>query len=74
MSPPRLVVMPGASLLELTPVASGLRVRCPGCGQVRVFADDTTGPACFVHGDGCSVHRQIVDALRHYERTTVRRG
>lgn len=74
MSQPRVIVMPGASLLELTPVAGGVHIHCPGCHTVQVFADDAAGTTGFVHGDGCPVHRQIADALRIYERDTVRRG
>jgi hypothetical protein len=75
MSPPRVVVMPGASLLTLTPVPGGLRVECPGCHAVQMFADDAAGTIGFVHADtGCPVHRQIAAALREYERTEVRRG
>ena len=74
MKKSRVVLMPGASLMEMTPVTGGLQVRCPACGQVQVFADDGEGLTSFVHGDGCSVHRQIVDALRQYERLTVRHG
>lgn len=71
---PRMIVLPGASLLECWPVADGLKVRCPSCHAVRVFADAEDGPVGFVHADGCDVHRRILEAQRTYERTTVRRG
>jgi len=73
---PRLVLLPGASLMEMTPVAGGLNVRCPGCGAEQLFADGAVGTtsAAFVHADRCPVHRRIEQAIKRYERATVRRG
>lgn len=68
MPPPLLV--PGASLLEVTPVAGGLRVRCPGCCTEYLVPPGSEMPT-FVHADnGCPVLRTIADALARFEHTT----
>ncbi len=57
---------PGASLLELTAVADGLRVRCPGCEVVVVMRGDQAD--VFTHADGCPVYTRIKKGLRRYAR------
>lgn len=52
-----VLVMPGASLMDITPTAGGVEVRCPGCGNVQVFT--ASGPARFLHEADCEVHRSI---------------
>lgn len=75
MSAPRVLVMPGASLMQIMPVAGGLRVHCPGCNAEQVFAAATAETtAAFVHADGCPVHRRIEDALSRYAHSPVQRG
>jgi hypothetical protein len=56
--------------MELTPVADGLRVRCPGCGVVMVMHVGDV----FVHQDDCAVYERIKKATREYEQTVVKHG
>ncbi len=62
MSDPIVVVMPGASLMDITPKPWGVEVRCPGCGNVQYF-NVTSGSVAFIHEDDCEVHAQIRSAL-----------
>jgi hypothetical protein len=66
------IVMPGISLLEWTPVAGGVRVRCPGCCAEQTVAAGAEVPV-FEHGDrGCPVFRQIEAALVAFDLATER--
>jgi hypothetical protein len=65
-----VISCPGASLMEIVPVNAGLRVRYPGCGNVRIYGGEQ--PDDFVHEDGCSVYARIKKAMRLYERKIVR--
>jgi hypothetical protein len=69
---PAVIVMPGASLMEITFVAGGARVRCPGCDADQEFRTGTASPAAFVHFEGCPVYRRILNALEQFERTALR--
>jgi hypothetical protein len=59
----KIINFPGASLLELSPVTDGLRVRCPGCDVVMVVRDRTD---MFIHKTGCPVHTRITKATQRY--------
>lgn len=77
MNTPVFVVFPGASLMDVTPVAGGLRVECPGCGAMQVFTPPRNGEHqhwAFTHEDECPVHARIEAAIARYERRVVRRG
>lgn len=67
-----MLVLPGASLMEITPLADGVRVRCPGCGNEEEYRG--TGDRRFMHEADCSVHQQIARAMRLYVRDVVRHG
>jgi predicted RNA-binding Zn-ribbon protein involved in translation (DUF1610 family) len=66
------LILPGASLMEITPLADGVRVRCPGCGNEEEYRD--TGHREFRHEDRCAVYARIEQALRIYEQDEVKRG
>ena len=75
MRPPTIVLIPGATLLDITPTSYGVTVRCPGCEHVQHFTTSTgTRHATFLHEDDCPVHARILHAIATYERDTVRRG
>lgn len=58
----RVCIIPGASLMRITPTADGLRMTCPGC---RVSQDYRgAGHHAFPHGDDCPIHARIVRALQ----------
>ncbi len=67
-----VMFLPGASLMEVTPIADGVRVRCPGCGNAREYRGN--GHREFTHEDRCSVYRRITQAMHIYERDEVKRG
>jgi hypothetical protein len=69
---PRVLLFPGATLMELTPTAGGLRVRCPGCRATRVVHDDETD-VTFKHEEHCPVYHRIEAATRRYAQK-VKRG
>lgn len=68
-APLTIVILPGASLLDIQPLADGMTlVRCPGCGATRVFTARPAGAAishvAFVHEeDDCPVLVRIEAAL-----------
>ena len=68
----QIIILPGASLMEITPLNDGVRVRCPGCGNVEEFHGK--GERAFAHEDRCPVHARIEKAIRRYERDEVKRG
>lgn len=77
MSRPTVLLFPGASLMEITPLSSGVQVRCPGCGAVQRFLLSemgTAGHVAFTHEDGCAVHSRIQAAIQQYERGVVNYG
>ena len=77
MTDPVAVLFPGASLMEITDVAGGLQVRCPGCGvteRYRVKVATGVRREDFTHEDKCPVHARIEATIRCYERETVRHG
>lgn len=77
MSAPVLLVFPGASLMDIEPVAGGVRVRCPGCDAEQVFATPGSGQqrcATFEHEADCPVHARIRAAVEQDQRAVVRRG
>ncbi len=62
---PTILILPGASLLEITQDANGdVSVRCPGCGESWQFAP--TGPGLHEttlrHDDACLVLATIREA------------
>jgi predicted RNA-binding Zn-ribbon protein involved in translation (DUF1610 family) len=61
-----VVLFPGASLMEITPLDDGLRVRCPGCGNEQVYRGDRVRD--FGHEDGCPVYARIQQAQRVVNR------
>jgi hypothetical protein len=64
----RILLFPGASLMQLTPVAGGLRVRCPGCGHTEIVRDNQRA-VDFRHRDGrCPVLRRLEAAERRLPR------
>lgn len=67
-----LLVLPGASLMEVTQLADGVRVRCPGCGNEQEYCGK--GHREFTHGYKCSVYARIERAIHLYERDEVKRG
>jgi len=56
-----IIVLPGASLMDIRPRSWGVEVRCPGCGNTQFFT--TSGAATFVHEDGCEIYSRIRAAL-----------
>ena len=77
MTAPTLLVMPGASLMEITTVTGGFNVRCPGCGEslhVRHGEARSGGSLGLAHEDDCPVYAQIQDAIERYEHNVVRYG
>lgn len=67
-APLTVLIFPGASLMDIRPLAAGLVViRCPACGASAVFAANATGmmvPATFVHeDDDCPIFLRIEAAL-----------
>ena len=61
-----MVMMPGASLMEITTVPGGLNVRCPGCGESLVICDSEVekgGNMSLAHEDDCPVYARINDAI-----------
>jgi predicted RNA-binding Zn-ribbon protein involved in translation (DUF1610 family) len=68
----KVLFLPGASLMEITPLADGVRVRCPGCGHEQEYRGK--GHREFRHDDHCSVYARIEQALHIYERDEVKRG
>jgi hypothetical protein len=63
----KLLVFPGASLMEITPLDDGgLLVRCPGCGHEQVFRG--TGERGFTHGERCPVFAKIDRAMHEVQR------
>jgi hypothetical protein len=66
-----IMTFPGASLMEISAVEGGVRVRCPGCEQVTVYRGTFSD---FGHADGCPVHTRIAEALRLYDQQVVRCG
>jgi predicted RNA-binding Zn-ribbon protein involved in translation (DUF1610 family) len=64
--------LPGASLMEITTLADGVRVRCPGCGNAQEYRGK--GHREFTHEDRCSVYTRIKQAIQIYERDEVKRG
>ena len=72
-----IMLMPGASLMELTTVPGGLNVRCPGCGESLYVSDEQArsgGNLSLAHEDDCSVYARINDAIERYDRNVVRYG
>ena len=72
-----IMVMPGASLMEITTVPGGLNVRCPGCGESLYVRDERArcgGTMSLAHEDDCPVYARINDAIERYERNLVRYG
>ena len=72
-----IVMMPGASLMEITAVPGGLNVRCPGCGESLHVRDEQArsgGNLNLAHEDDCPVYRKIQDAIERYEHNVVRHG
>ena len=67
-----LVILPGASLMEITPLGDGVRVRCPDCGNEQEYRGN--GHRAFTHEDRCPVHARIQRAIHIYERDEVKRG
>lgn len=68
----RHVILPGASLMEIMPLADGFCVRCPGCGATQVYRGH--GHRVFTHGDRCEVFARIERATEIYARDVVNRG
>ena len=68
----KLLIIPGASLMQITPIADGVRVRCPGCGIERELRGK--GHREFAHKDRCPVYEKIERAVHVYERDEVKRG
>jgi predicted RNA-binding Zn-ribbon protein involved in translation (DUF1610 family) len=68
----KLLILPGASLMELTPLDGGVRVRCPGCGNEQEYRGK--GHREFTHRDLCPIHARIEQAIHVYERDEVKRG
>ncbi len=71
LTSPAALVLPGASLMELTPVAGGVRVYCSGCCAECIvpFGSD---PAVFVHADTCCpIHRVIERAFEEFAAGTT---
>lgn len=68
----KLLILPGASLMEIAPLDDGVRVRCPGCGNEQNYRGK--GYREFRHGDRCPVHARIEQAIEVYERDEVKRG
>ena len=66
----KVVLFPGASLMEITSLEDGVRVRCPGCDKEQDYHDDMSGD--FVHEDRCPVHARIKEAVRLYTREANR--
>lgn len=69
-----VVLVPGASLMDITATEAGAIIRCPGCGgwiEVRV-GDDGSRP--MTHEDECPVLARIEAAIAAYTRRTVRQG
>jgi len=62
---PRILIFPGAYLMELTLVDpnESLQIRCPGCGAVKVF-EAPKGDLAFEHIGRCPVLKKIDRALR----------
>jgi len=67
-----LFILPGASLIEITQLADGVRVRCPGCGNEQEYRGK--GHREFRHEDQCSVYARIEQAVHICERDEVKRG
>lgn len=62
-----LVVLPGASQMQLVPVADGLRVTCPTCRASQLFAGVLPGKVhheAFLHEADCA----FLAAMRRAER------
>ena len=77
MSRTIMLVMPGAALMEITKIPAGVRVRCPGCGEVLIIRDSDAergGDLSLAHEDDCPIHARINDVIEAYERNTVRYG
>ena len=68
----KVLVLPGASLMEVTLLNDGVRLRCPGCGTEQVYREG--GSQEFVHEDACPVYSRIANAVARYEREVVKRG
>ena len=63
MTTPVLVVFPGASLMDIRPVAGGVEVHCPGCDTTQLFRGDEPGTMrqdAFEHAGDCPVHMYIM--------------
>ena len=67
-----VMFLPGASLMEITPLADGVRVRCPGCDHEQDYRG--TGHREFTHGKRCSIYKRIEQAIEVYKRDEVNRG
>jgi hypothetical protein len=74
MTTPRLLVFPGASLMDITVHDDELVITCPGCHALLTVGPAVTGAIEFPHEDNCPVYARIRSALRDYERDVVRRG
>jgi uncharacterized protein (DUF983 family) len=68
----KVILLPGASLMVITPINDGVRVRCPGCGCEQDYRG--TGHRAFRHADGCPTYARIERASEQYARDEVRRG
>lgn len=68
----KTIILPGASLMEITPLDDGVRVRCPGCGHEQQYRGK--GHREFQHGKRCPVYARIEQAMNVYERDEVNRG
>ena len=68
----KVLIIPGASLMDITPLDNGVRVRCPGCGSEQEFRGK--GHRKFTHERRCPVYAQIERAVDVYERDVVKRG
>jgi predicted RNA-binding Zn-ribbon protein involved in translation (DUF1610 family) len=68
----RTIILPGASLMEITPLDDGVRVRCPGCGNEQEYRGK--GLRSFQHGKRCPVYARIEEAIGIYERDMVKQG
>jgi predicted RNA-binding Zn-ribbon protein involved in translation (DUF1610 family) len=67
-----LFILPGASLMKITLLDDGVRVRCPGCGNEQEYRGK--GHREFRHEDRCSVYARIERAMDIYGRDEVKRG